>query len=154
MIFTCYFLSRQAWESSFFIKEGIQKSKAATECKNLVYFVWHVPDGYHKKPTIFATLVQVFIDTKVLGCFKLTIFSTFIAWVFTNKKNLALLETNIESFQHSSRFLQIGKPCAARNQQLMKGTGHHKENINTCKPWAIGGGEIFCLLLKSGGLLT
>lgn len=41
MIFTCYILSTQAWESSFFIKEGIQKSKAAgfTECNNLVYFV-------------------------------------------------------------------------------------------------------------------
>jgi hypothetical protein len=41
MIFTCYFLSTQAWESSFFIKEGIQKSEVAgfTECKNLVCFV-------------------------------------------------------------------------------------------------------------------
>ncbi len=39
---------------------------------------WHVPNGYHKKPTIFATFIYVSTDRKILGCLKLTIFSTFI----------------------------------------------------------------------------
>jgi hypothetical protein len=39
---------------------------------------WHIPDGYHKKPTIFSTFVSVFTDRKTSGCLKPTIFSKFI----------------------------------------------------------------------------